>query len=149
MQTIIEYKQIKQGSASYYLAVALRLNILLDPLGLTLSPKDLATEKTSLHFVALLNQQVVGTVLLTPEENGKTTSFQLRQMAVSSDMQSHGVGSNLLGFVERSLKDYQDCYVWCNAQLTAQRFYEKNGFQIVGEPFTLEGLPHIKMQKTL
>ncbi|MFM7389660.1 MAG: GNAT family N-acetyltransferase [Vampirovibrionales bacterium] len=150
----LELKQIEFDSADYHAAVALRQAVLRTPLGLVFTAEELAKEAPYLHCVAVLEGNVVGSLMLvygspvleTPSES---LEVQLRQMAVQHEGQSLGIGSRLLGFAESLAKANGATVLWCNARQSAQRFYEKNGFQVVGDPFTLVELPHIKMQKSL
>lgn len=146
----LELKQIEFNSADYHAAVALRQAVLRTPLGLVFTTEELAKEAPYLHCVAVLEGKIVGSVMLIAciNEAGERI-YQLRQMAVQHEGQSLGIGSRLLGFAEGLAKADGATVLWCNARQSAQGFYEKNGFQVVGNPFTLVGLPHIKMQKTL
>ena len=39
--------------------------------------------------------------------------------------------------------------VWCNAQVTAVPFYERLGYQAVGETFFEAGIEHVKMERQI
>jgi len=87
--------------------------------------------------------EIIGIITLFPEnlKNEKNTlGYRIRGMAISPKAQGLGVGSALL---EKAIADKDldsKGYVWCNARSTAIGFYQKNGFEIVGEPFDVPGL---------
>jgi GNAT superfamily N-acetyltransferase len=78
-------------------------------------------------------------------------AWQLRGMAVRADVQGRGVGQRLLDVAERLLREQAHAdQPWCNARTPATRFYEKLGWQKVGEEFEVPTAgPHFKMTKLL
>jgi GNAT superfamily N-acetyltransferase len=108
-------------------------------------------EPTTHHFVAEQDGKVIGcvTILRRPWEG--RPAWQLRGMAVEPFVQSRGIGGRLLQAVETMIR--QKSYtlrLWCNARSPATRFYEKNGWTIVGEEFEIPTAgPHFKMTKLL
>ncbi|QJX47856.1 GNAT family N-acetyltransferase [Hymenobacter taeanensis] len=78
-----------------------------------------------------------------PTENG----VKLERFAVLEQFRNQQVGAALLASV---LQDVQAAHpqatVYLNAQLPAVRFYERHGFEKVGEQFTEAGIEHYKME---
>jgi GNAT superfamily N-acetyltransferase len=70
-------------------------------------------------------------------------------MAVAPEMQGRGVGSALLAFAEAQMRVGRPVRAfWCNARTGAVRFYERHGWQAVGNVFEIEGVgPHLRMVK--
>ena len=103
------------------------------------------------HFVVEMDAKVVGcaTFLRRPLED--QAAWQLRGMAVRSDLQRGGVGRAMLEFAERFLREegYTNL-LWCNARVPAKAFYERLGWQTISEQFDIPSAgPHVKMTKNL
>ena len=81
------------GSDLYRQALILREEILRRPLGLTVSPEELADDETRQHFCALSLGGVVGCVSLKPLGEALV---QVKQMAVAGERQRRGIGRRLL-----------------------------------------------------
>jgi predicted GNAT family N-acyltransferase len=89
---------------------------------------------------------MVGCCILT-KINDETC--QLRQMAVIPAMQKNGLGSSLLDFAEKIGYDRGFRKMIMHARKTALGFYQKQGYEIVGEEFEEVTIPHFEMQKRL
>ncbi|MBM5811771.1 MAG: GNAT family N-acetyltransferase [Gammaproteobacteria bacterium] len=100
------------------------------------------TDPVSVHVLATVNREPVGTGRLSP--TGK-----IGRMAVKAGLRGRGVGSTILKLLlqeacRRSLHE-----VWLHAQLSAVSFYEKHGFRCEGEVFDEAGIPHRRMKLAL
>ena len=76
---------------------------------------------------------------------------QLRGMAVAKHLQSKGLGNILLQAGITRAKTLESTYVWARARDRALYFYERNGFETIGDQFIDEasGLAHhLVMLKT-
>ena len=76
---------------------------------------------------------------------------QLRGMAVAKHLQSKGLGNILLQAGITRAKALESTYVWARARDRALYFYERNGFETIGDQFIDEasGLGHhLVMLKT-
>ena len=76
---------------------------------------------------------------------------QLRGMAVAKHLQSKGLGNILLQAGITRAKAHESTYVWARARDRALYFYERNGFETIGDQFIDEasGLAHhLVMLKT-
>jgi GNAT superfamily N-acetyltransferase len=69
---------------------------------------------------------------------------QLRGMAVAKHLQSKGLGNILLQAGITRAKTLESTYVWARARDRALYFYERNGFETIGDQFIDEasGLGH-------
>lgn len=76
--------------------------------------------------------------------------IRLRGMAVDVSVQGQGVGRLL---VERALAEAADRgakRMWCNARVSAMGFYQKLGFETIGEQFEIAHIgPHYVMHVTI
>lgn len=118
---------------------------------------------TTYHFGAFMGERNIGCTSffkrdilensLIPEEI--PDGYQLRGMATEKWLTGKGVGSNLLTFSEKIVlaENKWVKYFWCNARVSAQKFYEKCGWEKTGKEFIIniegENIPHIQMFKNL
>jgi GNAT superfamily N-acetyltransferase len=138
--------QIQHGSPAYQAAVDLRHEVLRKPIGLAFPLEELAMEHNACHFVAYVDQQIVGTLFFTPLNERQV---QLRQMAVVPELQHQGIGRMLLAQVEAAAWSMGYTEALGNARAQAIGFYEKAGYQVIGAPFLLHTVPHRKIWKNL
>ena len=124
----------------------LRRAVLRTPLGLDFTADQLAAESSDTHFVAFDGDSLVGAVVMTPYA---ADTVKLRQMAVSPAAQGQGVGAALLRAFEVHAKATGQKGITLAARLTAQGFYERNGYAADGDVFEEVTLPHIHMTKRL
>lgn len=105
-------------------------------------PEDIEWEfeEESHHYVALLNDEIVGTARWRETEKG----YKLERFAVRKDFRNHQVGAALLKRLIADVpKDEKPIYL--HAQLAAKPFYDKHGLQPKGEHFWEGGIEHVKM----
>lgn len=75
---------------------------------------------------------------------------QVRYMAVDENMQGKGIGAMLLKELEKRSKEKGAKCIILNARDTAIKFYEKYGYKITKQSYTLfESVPHFEMRKEL
>jgi predicted GNAT family N-acyltransferase len=134
------------GSDLYRQALILREEILRRPLGLTISPEELADDETRQHFCALLLGGVVGCVSLKPLGEALV---QLKQMAVAGERQRRGIGRRLLLHVEAWAGTSGFRLIVLHARTGAEAFYAAHGYLAEGDPFEENTLPHVRMSKRL
>lgn len=135
------------GSDRYAETVALRNQLLREPLGLTFTETEKADEPHSIHLAALEGARVVACVVLTPL--AAAGLLRLRQFAVAADRQRQGIGTALCRFSEAVARERGYTRITMHARLVAAPFYERHGYHRVGEVYTEIGIPHVTMQKTL
>lgn len=81
---------------------------------------------------------------LQPWLNG----WRLRMMAVDECLRGTGVGTQLLQMAEQHAQLASADCLWCNARMSAQGFYQKQNYAVVGEAFDIENIgPHYPMIK--
>ena len=139
-------KQIDHGTKEYQQMVNLRNEILRKPLGLSLTPEELAKEKEDILIAAFDEDQMLACCMLTKE--GKN-SLRLRQMAVQNNQQGKGIGASMMNFAEILARDKGYKKLIMHARETAVGFYEKLGYKVVGDKFTEVTIPHYVMEKKL
>jgi len=96
-------------------------------------------DSVSIHVLAsTLDGKPVGTARLLPDGH-------IGRMAVLKERRGEGIGSAMLHCLLDTARQHEMKEVKLNAQITAQPFYEKFGFQSIGDEFMEAGIPHIKM----
>jgi predicted GNAT family N-acyltransferase len=138
---------VRPKSKRYLEALALRNQVLRDPLGLVFTPEEEADEPLSLHLVAMLDDCVIGCLVLTPaQEEGVV---RLRQFAVRPDLQGQGVGRQLGIYAEQFSVDKGFTRIMMYARASVTGFYVRLGYVQEGEAFEEIGIPHVVMAKAL
>lgn len=142
----LSIREVIHGSPSYWATVALRDAILRQPLGLTLTPEELAQEAPSHHLACYRGGELVGCLVLRPQGGGVV---QMRQVAVVPALQGRGIGTALVAHSERVARQLGYRRLVLHARDTAVGFYERLGYAKVGEPFVEVTIPHQEMAKLL
>lgn len=134
------------GAGELYRASrVLRGKVLREPLGMGPEVELFEFEHESRHFLALVDDAVVGCVLLHPRgEVGK-----LYQMAVHPDFQRRGIGGQLVEKLETWARQHGMVRIFCHARHYAVSYYRQFGYEVVGEPFEEIGMQHFRMEKKL
>ena len=139
-------KQIDHGSKEYKQMVALRLEILRKPLGLSFTEDELANEKNDILIGAFDEDKILACCLLTKVDNA---TIKLRQMAVQNNLQGKGIGASIMSFAEIVARDKGYKKLMMHARNTAIGFYEKFDFKVKGNEFIEVNVPHHVMEKRL
>lgn len=139
-------KIIDHGTEEYRQMVKLRDDILRKPLGLTFSEEELEKEKDNLLIAAFDDGKILACCMLV-EENPQTV--RLRQMAVINLLQGKGIGKALMLFAENLARDRGYQKITMHARKNAIGFYEKMGYNIIGDEFVEITIPHYIMEKCL
>lgn len=134
-------------------AIAIRWPILRPQLPRKEAVFDGDSASTTRHFGAIENEQFVGaaSIYASPFVGRESeTAFQLRGMATFPKVRGHGHGRALLTACESAARDAGAKLIWCNARIEAAPFYEKHGWQIIGEPFDIPTVgTHYRMWRAL
>ena len=107
----------------------------------------------SFHAGGYIDGQLVGIATVYPEpmpdppaDLADAETYRLRGMATHPSFQGRGVGREVLGLCLAHIREQGGEVLWCNARVGAQGFYERLGFETIGEPFEIEGIgPHYVM----
>lgn len=139
-------KNIAYGSNEYQQMIQLRIKALLEPIGVPAQYIVPEKERNDFFIAAFEENKMIGCCVLTPKENGMV---QLRQMAVSKEMQGKKIGGAIIEFAETLAKENGFTVVMMHARNPVIGFYERCGYTISGEEFFEVGIGHHKMQKNL
>lgn len=103
-------------------------------------------DRTALHMLARDGEKAIGTARVLFLSNNQA---KLERLAVLKPFRGRGIGSEIISFLEKELKNQGVKKVILHAQCRAIAFYKSCGYQKTGTPFWEVGIKHIKMQKQL
>ena len=102
---------------------------------------DADDDTRTIHLAMKDDDEIVAIVSLLPEEK-EGCPWRLRGMAVKEELRGQGVGQQLL----LALFEQANNSIWCAARKRVAEFYLKNGFEIFGDEFTMNDMPHVYMR---
>jgi predicted GNAT family N-acyltransferase len=126
-------------------ALELRRRVFVGQQGVTLEADRDGRDAEATHVVAVDAGHVVGTCRLVLEDG----LARLGRMAVAADWRGRGLGGALLTEAEAQARTVGATRIRLHAQLAARSLYERGGFEVTGEEFLEEGIPHLTMEKPL
>jgi GNAT superfamily N-acetyltransferase len=105
-------------------------------------------DEDSKHFGAFEQGKLVSIVTAHPEQNfAEPRAWRIRGMATSPSLQSGGAGGAVLKALKNWARAEQIPLIWFNAREKAIPFYERHGFNSVGELFDMPGVGPHKVMK--
>lgn len=142
----VQIREIDYYSDEYKEELELRDRVLRKPLGMSLFVENLEKEKYDVHLGAFINKRIVGVLILTELTKSEV---KMRQVAVEEEVRGNNIGSELVHYAEEYCKSKGYTLMVLNARKTAVRFYERLGYDTLGEEFLEINIPHYKMHKKL
>jgi len=129
----------------------LRHDVLRKPLGLNLYQQDLSQEANYWHFGlfddnAGKGQQLLACLIIVPLDKHHGL---LKQMAVDPQNQGQRLGKQLIAEAEQYLTTQGMKQLELSARQQAIGFYQKLGYQPIGEPYIEVTISHQLMRKDL
>jgi ribosomal protein S18 acetylase RimI-like enzyme len=117
------------------------------PLHLPLGSERDPLDAQSFHCVALVKyNSVIGVGSIQSSGND---AMRIRYMSVAADFRRLGIGSAIIKKLLEHAIENNSSKCWLNARSNAVRFYQQQGFEVVGKVKTDLALPHFKMQTSL
>ena len=126
-------------------ALELRRRVFVGQQGVTLEADQDGRDQEAAHIVAVEDGRVIGTCRLVFDEH----LARLGRMAVEPARRGQGIGAAILDEAEREARAAGSQRIRLHAQVAARTLYERGGFEIQGEEFMEEGIPHVTMEKPL
>jgi len=99
-------------------------------------------DATSVHVIARLNRDPVGTGRLDP-------AGKIGRIAVLAGLRGRGIGTSILRRLLDEARRLGIREPYLHAQVQAVPFYEKLGFASGGDAFDEAGIPHVRMSLVL
>lgn len=122
---------------------AVRRTVFIDEQGVPEALEWDAADASATHFLAqTLEGQPIGCARLLPDGH-------LGRMAVLREWRGLGVGTALLGAATAVARHRGIARLDISAQVHAEPFYAKAGFEAVGAVYEEAGIAHVRMQKRL
>lgn len=134
----IEIKQIT-NSAELEQAFAIRRQVFCVEQNVSEEIEMDEFDEIATHILAYIDDKPVGTARWRFTAEGA----KMERFAVMKDARGKGVGEELVKYTLDKLKDNE--FIYLNAQESVIKFYEKFGFEIVGDRFYEANIPHKKM----
>lgn len=112
-----------------------------------------AADEGAFHVLAYEHGHAVGTgrlvALATPPEGERGRWGRIGRVAVMQSSRGKRLGHRILAALEAEAGRRGIDAVVLHAQVWLRGFYEKAGYEAVGESFEEAGLPHVRMVKRL
>ena len=102
-------------------------------------------EDEALHFLALHDKKSIGTARVLLKDDGLVA--KIGRVAVLASHRGQGVGLAIMQAVEADPIVREAARLVLHSQTHALPFYKKLGYQISGEEFIEDGIPHYFMSK--
>ena len=131
---VLEFKVIPWGSQAYLAGIDLRNDSLNIPSNLPLITSVPDQEAEAIHLVAMIQDQVVGTLFLDGTEREHVA--QVKQVAISPNFRGQRIGQQLMAYAEVVAQTYGYAEIILNARDTAWNFYAKLNYQTFGEIYS-------------
>jgi len=128
-------------------AMEVRRRVFVDEQGVSRALEFDGLDGQADQFLATLDGKVVGTARARAVDGGRAAKIE--RVAVLAQWRERGIGLRIMEFVEAFLARKGVERAVLNSQEQARGFYEKLGYEAVGEPFEEAGIPHIKMVKVI
>lgn len=138
-------KEIRYGSDEYEMTRELRNRIMRAPIGLSIYDQDYSFEVNSRIIGAFDGEKMLGCSIVGKLHGECCLDF----LCIDDQVQKTGIGSMLLKDVENWVRAQGIPLLILEARLTAQKFYEKHGYEPYGQVYLMEKSPidHIMMRK--
>ena len=105
-----------------------------------------ADDDRAFHALAILDGAAIGCGRMLAHDDSEV---KIGRMAVLQEFRGTGVGAHILRFLIESARERGFRKAILHAQLTAEGFYLKEGFNPVGGVFDEAGIAHRKMERDI
>jgi predicted GNAT family N-acyltransferase len=125
-------------------AKKIREKVFIEEQGFEIEFDDI--DNISLHLEIYKDDKAVGCARMYSYDNKE---YILGRIAVLKEYRGLNYGSYIISVLENEVKKRGGHKITLSAQVRASQFYEKAGYQKIGEEYLDEYCPHIKMIKVL
>jgi GNAT superfamily N-acetyltransferase len=113
---------------------------------LLLKKLKLDEDEDGIHFGLFYQNKLISVVSCFGRGDGV---IQFRKFATLKEFQYQGFGSALLQYIFDYAEEQRVHKIWCNARITAVKFYKKSGMIETKQKFSKDGIDYIIMEKEL
>jgi predicted GNAT family N-acyltransferase len=139
---MLEITEARFGTADFDACMAIRMTVFVDEQRVPADEERDAYDPTALHFLARLDGTPAGTArVIFP---AGPDPAKITRVAVLAPYRGCGIGAVLMRHI---LTTIGARHVTLDAQVHAQRFYERLGFAPQSGIFMEAGIPHLTMGK--
>jgi predicted GNAT family N-acyltransferase len=126
-------------------ALAIRRRVFIEEQGVPEAIEMDADDARAFHVVAIRGTQAVGCARMVPHRD----YVKIGRMAVEREWRGQGVGRRLLDTMLQQARSLGYRRAILHAQLHAEGFYLKAGFEPQGGVFDEAGIPHRRLEREL
>ena len=127
-------------------AVSVRRAVFVEEQGVPETRELDGNDDGATHFVAYEGAEPIGTARLREYD---TDAAKVERVAIVADRRGEGLGRELMGTVEATASAAGYDRLVLHAQVSVVPFYQKLGYEPVGEVFEDAGIDHREMRKAL
>lgn len=142
----VDIVSIEYGSKEYFDSLTLRNEVFRKPYGLDIKDDNLEEDKEMDMYGVYLAGQLIGTVFLAEKD---ADTAQIKTVALLEDFRGIGLGDYIMKFIEGVAKEKGYTRAFLMGRVYAMNFYNKLGYEALGEPYDYKTIPHIDMEKEL
>lgn len=103
-------------------------------------------DKTAKHLLVMQGKEAVGCLRVLPPGPDEPR-VRIGRVAVASGWRNHGLARLMVkNAIELIKVDFPACGICLDAQTYLRKFYLSLGFEVCGDEFLEDGIPHIPMQ---
>lgn len=128
---------------------ALRRQVFIHEQGVSPEDEQDGKDKDAVHLLALLNGFPVGAARILPPAMTDGQSAKIGRVCVIRDHRGKGIGEAILAECHKSARRLGARRAILGAQISAQTFYERLGYQAYGGVFDDAGIDHRMMEIAL
>ncbi len=139
-------RKIDCDSPAHAAMVDLRDRILRKPIGLHVTPEEIARDLGDYLLGCYDGDTLVGCLILHKDAHG---GVKMRQVAVDNTRQGQGIGAFMLHAAQDIVRGWGFGAMYCHARETARAFYAQNGWVVTSDTFDENGIPHCRMERAL
>ena len=125
---------------------ALRTRVFVDEQGVLPEIEQDAADATALH---VLSRDTSGRVVATGRLLLDGSTARIGRMAADAGVRGQGHGAAVLAELHRQAALRGAVEVVLHAQVPARRFYEREGYEAVGDVYEEAGIAHVTMRRAL
>lgn len=138
--------EIRVGPAVEADAMAVRRAVFVEEQGVPAELEVDEHDETATHVAAYDGGDPIGAARLRDLDE---TTGKVERVAVRAPYRGQGVGTDLMAELEATARQQGFQRLTMHSQLQAAPFYDRLGYERVGEPFEEAGIPHVEMTKRL
>jgi len=137
------FRQIICDTADHTAMLDLRERILRRPIGLVITPAEIARDSGDYLLGCFDGAALAGCLILQKDSDGWV---KMRQVAVDENRQGQGIGARMLAAAEDIVRGWGYAQIYCHARETARAFYLQNGWVVTSDIFDENGIPQCRME---